>query len=101
MKLGASLTAVTAITNLCGALVSAPPALSWSCTVTVALPLALAAGVNVSVPFGAIDGCAENNALLLFETMKFSVWPASPGGPALIAVAQPGTVCGPASSSTV
>ena len=28
------------------------------------------------MPFGAIAGCAENSALLLFVTMKFSVWPA-------------------------
>ena len=46
---GASLTAVTLMTKVCEALVSTPllstPPLSWICTVTVALPLALAAGV--------------------------------------------------------
>ena len=80
---------------------SVPPPLSCSCTVTVAVPLAFGAGVNVSVPFGAIAGCDENSAVLLFDTMKFSVWPDSLGGPALIDVAQSGTVCAPASSSDV
>ena len=47
-------------------------------------------------------GPAENSAaLVLLVTVKVSVWPDSSAGPALIAVAQPGTVCAPASSSTV
>ena len=33
--------------------------------------------------------------------MKLTVWPDSSDGPGLIAVAQPDTVCAPASSSTV
>ena len=49
VKLGASLTAVTVIVKVCAALVSTPPLavppLSCSVTVTVAVPLALAAGV--------------------------------------------------------
>ena len=39
--------------------------------------------------------------MVLPVTMKVSVWPLRPGGPALIAVAQPATVCAPASSRTV
>jgi hypothetical protein len=49
VKLGASLTAVTLMVNVCPALVSKPPfavpPLSLSCTVTVADPFAFAAGV--------------------------------------------------------
>ena len=49
MKLGASLTAVTVIVKVCVALVSTPPLAvppsSVIVTVTVAVPLALAAGV--------------------------------------------------------
>jgi hypothetical protein len=49
VKLGASFTAVTVIVNVCVALASMPPLavppLSLSCTVMVAVPLALAAGV--------------------------------------------------------
>jgi hypothetical protein len=45
VKDGTSLMAVTVMVNVWGALVSAPPPLSWMRTVTVALPLALAAGV--------------------------------------------------------
>ena len=48
-KLGASLTAVTAMLKVCAAEVSTPPLavppLSWACTVTTALPSALAASV--------------------------------------------------------
>ena len=35
----------TVMVKVCAALVSAPPPLSWSCTVTVALPVAPVAGV--------------------------------------------------------
>ncbi len=48
-KLGASLTAVTLIENVCVAEVSAPPLSvppsSCNCTLTIAEPFALAAGV--------------------------------------------------------
>src|SRR3954469_23596480 len=105
VKLGASLTAVTVTVKVCVALVSMPPLatppLSCSCTVTVAEPLALAAGVNDSVPLAATAGCAENSALLLLLTMKFSAWPLSSAGPALMLVAQAARVCAPASSATV
>ena len=51
---------------------------------------------------GADRGLAANRpALVLLVTMKLTVWPASLAGPALMAVAQPVTVCAPASSSTV
>src|SRR6185503_8298839 len=62
LKLGASLTAVTLIVNVAGA-VLAPPS-SVAVYVTIALPFAFAAGVNVSVPLPEIAGCTENNALL-------------------------------------
>src|SRR5262245_45625984 len=68
---------VTVIVKVCTGLVSAPPfavpprSCSW--TLTVAVPFVLAAGVYVSVPPTATAGCAENSALLSFETMKFSV----------------------------
>ena len=46
-------------------------------------------------------GWEENRALLLFDTMKLSVCPASSAGPALMAVAQPAALCAPVSSATV
>ena len=47
-------------------------------------------------------GAAEKSAaLVLFVTVNVSVCADSSEGPALIAVAQPVTVCGPLSSSTV
>src|SRR5437773_1644764 len=95
--------------NVCGGLVSDPPLSvppsSCNRTVTVATPFALAAGVYVSVPFGAIAGCVENKALLVFEThvgqVKSTTCAASFAGPALIAVAQLPPFCAPASSTTV
>jgi hypothetical protein len=65
------------------------------------VPLAFAAGVYVRSPVGEIAGCVENNGLLLLVTMKFTAWPDSFVAPRLMAVAQPTTVCAPASSSTV
>src|SRR5438270_836767 len=98
VKLGASLTEVTVMVKVWAALVSTPPLavppLSCSWTVTVAVPLALAASVEVSVPLTAETvGCAEKSALLVLLTMKFSAWPLSSDGPAEMAVAQPATVC--------
>ena len=48
-------------------------------------------------------GCpvVVNRAVLLLVTTKVSVCPASSGGPAEMAVAQPVTVFGPESSQTV
>src|SRR5437867_1555642 len=82
---GGSFTAVTVIVNVWGGLLSTPPLavppLSWSCTVTVAVPLALEAGVYVSVPLAEINGCTANSALLLLVTRKFTVWADSFAGP--------------------
>ena len=65
---GASFTGVTVIVKVCAALVSAPPLavppLSWIWTVTVAVPLALAAGVYVSLPVG-VDRRLRGNSPLL------------------------------------
>ncbi len=104
MKLGASLTAVTVIVNVCVALVSSPPfavpPLSLRKTETVADPFALVAGVKVSTPVGETAGCTAKSALLSLETLKVTVWPDSLAGPALIEVAQ-AALCGPESSFTV
>src|SRR5437762_4294807 len=85
VKLGASLTALTVITNCTTAVVSTPPfatpPLSCSCTLTVAVPFAFATGVNVNTPAALIDGCALKSALLLFETMKLSACAASSAPP--------------------
>ena len=88
------MTAVTLMTNVCGADVSTPPFAvppsSCAVMVMVALPLASAAGVNVSVPLFATDGWTLNIAeLVLLVTLKWTVWPDSSAGPALIDVAHP------------
>ena len=62
VKLGASLTAVSVIVNVCGGLSSLPPASSWAFRVTVDTPFALAAGVYVSVPFEATAGPDEKRS---------------------------------------
>src|SRR5688500_8831380 len=68
----------------------------------VAVPEAPAAGVKVSVPLGEIAGPAVNRAgLLLLTTWKVTACPPSLAGPALIAVAHAGNVCGPAAEDTV
>ena len=67
--------------------------------VTVALPFAFGAGVYVSVPLAETAGCALKRALFPFEVTNVSVCEAS-FGPAEMDVAQPATVCGPASSFT-
>jgi hypothetical protein len=81
----------------------AVPPLSSSRSVIVAVPKRFAAGVNVRSPVtGSIAGATEkSDALVLPVTVNVSVWLLSSAGPALIAVAQPGVVCGPLSSSTV
>src|SRR5436190_8620693 len=78
VRSGASFTAVTLITNVCGALVSTPPPavppLSWTESVTVAQPLGLAAGVHVSVPVGDTAGPAENKpGFVLPVTLNWTV----------------------------
>src|ERR1044071_3379121 len=101
---GASFTAFTVMVLVCDADVSlpplAPPPLSCSVTVIVALPYAFAAGVNVSVPFDATDGCTLKSELLVFVVVNVTVCPDSSEGPAEIEVAQLEYVCAPASSST-
>src|SRR5712664_4686446 len=96
---------VNVMINGFGALVSTPPFAtppwSCSCTVTVAAPIAPAAGVKVSAPVADTAGCAENSAVLVVVTMKFSVCPLSSAGPALMLVAQPATVFAPESCGTV
>src|SRR6516165_1755072 len=68
----------------------------------VALPLAPAAGVNVSVPSALMAGPAENRAaLLLLVIWKVTVCHRSFAGPAEMAGAQPANVCGPEPSRTV
>ena len=55
----------------------------------LAVPLALAAGVKVSVPVLDTAGATEKSAALLFaSTTNASVWPDSSAGPALRLVAQ-------------
>src|SRR5262245_51555956 len=105
VKLGASLTALTVMTKLCVGLESTPPLavppLSFATSVLVAVPLAFAAEVYESVPADETAGPAENRLwFVLFVTTNDTVWPDS-FGPALIAVAQFGTLCAPASSFTV
>src|SRR5439155_1513066 len=53
-------------------------------------------------PAGDTAGAAENSVGFVFPvTLKCTVWPLSFGGPALMPVAQFGTLCAPLSSSTV
>src|SRR6516162_4572228 len=92
--------------KVCGPLVSTPPLavppLSWSTTAMLALPLAPAAGVNVSVPLAPMVGPAANRAaLLLLVTRKVSVCHDSLAAPGEMAVAQPANVWGPEFSKTV
>ena len=76
---GASLSDVTEIAKVWGALVSLPPLAvppsSTACTVTVAAPLASAAGVKVRVPFGWTSGCAANSAAPSLLALKVTDWP--------------------------
>src|SRR5262245_3276029 len=82
------------IVNDCGPLVSAPPPESWATIVIVAVPDTFAAGVNVSVPAGEIDGgTAKSEPFRMFVTLKLTVWLASFAGPAEIAVAQLPIAC--------
>ncbi len=106
MKLGASFTAVTLMTNVCSPLASTPPfavpPLSVSLSVIVAEPFAFGAGVYVSAPLALIAGAAaKSDGFELPVTTNVSVCPASSAGPALMAVAQLVTDCAPASSRTV
>ena len=53
------------------------------------------------MPGGETTGCTAKSALLSFATKNETACAASSAGPAEIAVAQPATVCAPASSATV
>src|SRR5258705_545642 len=101
---GPSFTGVTAMVNVCGALVSSPtlavPPPSDSITLTVATPVALAASVYVRVAWAARGGWPLKRALLLFVTLKVTDCPDSSAGPALIDVAQLGMLCAGASSNS-
>ena len=93
MNEGASFTGFTVIVNEAGVDVSCPPLAvppsSLSTTSMVAVPDASAAGVYVRVPVLLIAGAAENRVGFVFPvTRNVSVWPDSPGGPALMFVAQ-------------
>ena len=102
---GAKITKVSPIVKLCVTRSMPPlavPPLSWSWTVIVEDPNVLAAGVYVNVPLLATAGPAENNdGFVLPLMLNVNVWPASSVGPALIPVAQFGTVCAPLFSRTV
>ncbi len=92
--------------NVCDALVSTPPAAvppsSTARTVTIAAPCTPGAPSNVSVPSAATAGCPAGvkSVVSLLETANETTWPASSAGPLVIAVAHPGTLWGPAFSST-
>ena len=101
-EVGASLTAVTLIVKVCAALSAGGAPSSTALSVIVDVPWALAAGVYVSVPVDDTAGAVENSAAFVLPVIvNVTVWPASPAGPGLIAVAQAATDCAPASSATV
>ena len=77
-----------------------PPS-SANTTDTVALPEAFAVEVKVSTPLELIAGCVLNKLLLSFVTVNVSAWLEGSLGPLLRLLAQPLTVCAPASSFTV
>jgi hypothetical protein len=79
----------------------AVPPSSCRPTTTCDEPLAFSSGVYLSVPSGLTLGELKKRVLRTTITLKVSVWPASSAGPALIAVAQPVTICAPASSATI
>src|SRR6185295_7982004 len=91
---------VTVMVKLWVGLVSTPPfnvpPLSLTLTVRLAMPVAPAADVYVSVPSAATAGAAEKSAPLSFVSTKVRICPASFAGPALRFVAHPGTDCAPA-----
>ena len=105
MKLGALLTAVTVIVNVCAALVSSPPkAVPPSSTRLDRHGRDAARARRRRCRSGSrrlhlrLRGNSEGLSLL---TMNETVWPASFGGPGEMPVAHPVTVRAPASSSTV
>jgi hypothetical protein len=100
---GGSSTAEIVKVTVCVAEVSTPPFAvppeSWIRNPTVALPFRFDAGVQVRVPVVDTAGPAAKSAVFVFEaTWNDSVWPLSLG-PALIDVAQAGTLWAPLSSA--
>ena len=90
---------------LLGALLGTPPLAvpPSSCrrTVIVAEPNTLAAGVKVRSPVTAsMAGGVGNNVVLSLLTTKLPVCPDTLAGPKFMPLAQPATVCKPASSAT-
>lgn len=80
----------------------AVPPVSRRTTVTVAVPVALASGMNVRAPVAAsMVGWAANRAPLVTETANVSPWPASSAGPREMALAHPVNVFGPVPAVTV
>ena len=79
----------------------AVPPSSINSKVILAVPLASAAGVKLSVPSAATAGPAlKSAALSLAVILNVSTCPASSAGPAEMAVAQAAIDCGPTSSKT-
>ncbi len=99
---GASLTGLTVMVNVCVPLVSVPPLAvppsSCSVTDTVAVPNAFAARGVGQIPSGVDGGLDGEQALLSLVTSNVTVCADSLAGPAAMPVANPATVCGPASS---
>ena len=92
-KLGASFTGVIVMVRVFVVLSTPPlavPPLSWAMTVTVALPLAFAAGVKVSVPPALRVGWLLKSAvLLLFTTRLVMLWLDSLAGPVVKVASEP------------
>ena len=84
-NVGSSFTATTVIRKLFVAVSTPPlsmPPSSCAITVTVAVPLALAAGVKVSTPPVFTLGATLNRpGLLLLVATFVTLWPASSVGP--------------------
>ena len=70
-------------------------------TVTDATPLELGAGVNVSVPFAAMDGWLLKSPLRLLPTKNVTVCPTSSTGPVTMFVVKLAMLVVPEFSKTV
>ena len=84
---------LTVIVKVCSADVSIPPPSrppsSWSRTARVAVPKAAGAAVKLRMPSALRAGGAEKRlGLLMLVNWKVNAWPASSGGPAVMALAQ-------------
>ncbi len=75
---------VTVIVKVCTLVETPPlavPPVSIAVTVTVAVPAAVP-GSKLKVRLASMAGCISNSALLLFVTVKLTVWEDSSVGPA-------------------